>query len=92
MVYILSTMSTNMMERFNDCGWIPMMPMMGFGMLFMALFWVILIVGGVLLAKWLMGQSKMTREESALEILKKRYARGEINKQEFEERRRDLLT
>ena len=92
MVYILSTMSTNMMERFNDCGWIPMMPMMGFGMLFMALFWVILIVGGVLLAKWFMGQSKMTREDSALEILKKRYARGEINKQEFEERKQDLLT
>ncbi len=89
LVIILSTMSANMMERFNDGGW---MPMMVFGMLFMALFWVVLIVGGILLAKWLMGQSKMTQEESALEILKKRYARGEINKQEFEERRRDLLT
>ncbi len=34
-------MNANMMERFYDCGW---MPLMGFGMLFMAVFWVALIV------------------------------------------------
>ncbi len=81
-------MSANMMERMTDCGW---MPMMVFGMLFMALFWVALIVGIVLVVKWLMGQGGASREDSALDILKKRYARGEINKQEFEERKRDLL-
>ncbi len=81
-------MSANMMERVTDCGW---MPMMGFGMLFMALFWVAFIVGVVLVVKWLMGQGGAAREDSALDILKKRYARGEINKQEFEERKRDLL-
>ncbi len=80
-----------MMEQFNDCGWMPMMPMMWFGMLLMALFWVALIVGVVLVVKWLMGQGGATREDSSLELLKKRYARGEINKQEFEERKRDLL-
>ncbi len=81
-------MNANMMERMTDCGW---MPMMGFGMLFMALFWVALIVGVALLVKWFMGQGGVAREDSALDILKKRYARGEINKQEFEERKRDLL-
>jgi len=29
--------------------------------------------------------------ESAIEILKKRYARGEINKEEFEEKKKDLV-
>jgi len=77
------------MEQFNDCGW---MPMMGFGMLFMALFWVALIVGVVLVVKWLMGQGGASREDSALDILNKRYARGVIDRQEFEERKRDLLT
>ncbi len=32
-----------------------------------------------------------THVESALEILKKRYARGEINKQEFEEKKKGLV-
>ncbi len=81
-------MSANMMERMTDCGG---MPTMGFGMLFMALLRVALIVGVVLVVKWLMGQGGAAREDSALDILKKRYARGEINNQEFEERKRDLL-
>ncbi len=45
-------MSDHMMEQMMDSGW---MPMIGFGMLFMALFLVALIVGGVLMVKWLMG-------------------------------------
>ncbi len=71
----------------TDCGW---MPMMGPGLLLMVLFWVFVIVGVVYLVRWLMGQGIAGRPESSLDILKKRYARGEINKQEFEEMRQDL--
>lgn len=71
----------------TDCGW---MPMMGVGLLFMVLFWVLVISGVVYLVRWLMGQGVTGRPDSSLEILKKRYARGEISKQEFEEMRRDV--
>lgn len=65
-----------------DCGW---MPMMGLGLLFMVLFWAFVIAGVIYLVRWLMGQGLASRPESSLDILKKRYARGEISKQEFEE-------
>ncbi len=81
-----------MMERMMGCESMAMTPMMWFGMLLMALFWVALIVGVVLVVKWLIGQGGASREDSALDILNKRYARGVIDRQEFEERKRDLLT
>jgi len=76
------------MERLTDCSW---MPMMGIGILGMVLFWAVLIAGIVFFVRWFLGHNVINREESALEILKKRYARGEMNKQEFEERKRDLV-
>lgn len=71
----------------TDCGW---MPMMGLGLLLMVLFWVFVIAGIIYLVKWLMSQRIATRPESSLEVLKSRYARGEITKLEFEEMRRVL--
>lgn len=52
---------------------------------------VIVIIG--LFIAWLnRKQSTMTSGKTALDILKKRYAKGEIDKQEFETKKRDLLT
>jgi putative membrane protein len=66
-----------------------------FGMILMAAFWIAVIVGIVFLIRWLVvstgtGSRKASSNDSALEILKRRYAQGEINKQEFEEKKKDL--
>ncbi|HSQ82688.1 MAG TPA: SHOCT domain-containing protein [Casimicrobiaceae bacterium] len=65
-----------------------------FGMIWMLLWWVLIILGIVLLAKWLFrrpqGGGGHAPGNRALEILRERYARGEIDKKEFEERKRDL--
>ena len=64
----------------------------GFGMIGMLLWWLLIILGIVLLAKWLFGGGPGggRSQNRALEILRERYARGEIDRKEFEERKRDL--
>jgi putative membrane protein len=72
----------------------PMMFMWGAGglimMLMMLVFWGLVIAGLVVGLRWLIGQGRSTGRDEALEILRQRYARGEIDKQEFEGRKRDL--
>jgi putative membrane protein len=59
-------------------------------MLFMLVFWGLIIVGLVLGLRWLVTQGRESRSDTALDILRQRYARGEIDKEEFEARKRDL--
>jgi putative membrane protein len=62
----------------------------GFGILGL-IFLILVIIGLVLLIKYLWESGGAKREqESALEILKKRYARGDISREEFEEKKKDL--
>lgn len=74
-----------------DGGW----SMFFFGPLFMIIFLAILVAAIVLLVKWLggmtgVGPTQQPPANRALDILKERFARGEIDKAEFEERRRLL--
>ncbi|WP_245464890.1 MULTISPECIES: SHOCT domain-containing protein [unclassified Mesorhizobium] len=69
--------------------------MMIFGPLFMILFFVVLVAAVLPLGRWLGGPAVMPPHQpppgrTALDILKERFARGEIDKNEFEERRRVL--
>jgi len=80
-------------ERFYEWYW-KMHPMWwGWGLAMMAivfLFWALVIVGLIVGIRWLVGQGRVSRSDSALEILRQRYARGEINKEEFEGKKKDL--
>ena len=94
--------SNTFAQHRGDYGdWYPGHWMMGgsgmgwFGMIFMIIFWGLVIVGLIFLIKWLIQTTKgekdiIRRSASALDILKERYARGEINREEFEKMKRDL--
>jgi len=59
----------------------------------MIVFWVLVIVGIVLLVKWAATGTRAphgTTQETALEVLQKRYARGEITREQFVQMREDL--
>jgi putative membrane protein len=59
-------------------------------MMFMALAWLVVIVGVVAVVWWLVRTVTPRRRDDALAILRERYARGEISREEYESRRRDL--
>jgi putative membrane protein len=66
---------------------------MGLGMLAMLAFWGALIVGVVLLVRWLLTASSgpgPRSPETALEVLRRRYAAGEISREEYLQMRQEL--
>lgn len=74
-------------------GWDHMMGYGGYGGMFM---WLILIIFVVVIVYFVFERSKKTGNkdrlsgESPTDILKKRYAKGEITKEEFETIKRDI--
>jgi putative membrane protein len=85
----------------NNQGWHMGPGMMGaggmgwFGGVFMIVFWILILVGLVFFIKWLIqstgsGRAGGSSSNRALEILKERYARGDIDKAEFETMKLDL--
>jgi putative membrane protein len=69
----------------------PMWGLWGIGMmLFMLVFWGVVVAGIIITVRWLMHQGRGSRSDGALDILRERYARGEIDREEFLARKRDL--
>ena len=62
----------------------------------MLLFWALVIGGGALLLVWLFRQGRPPEAPpgphgpQALDILRERYARGEITREQYQQMRRDL--
>ena len=66
-----------------------------FGGILMIVFWILILVGLIFLIKWLIQSTSRDKTTGSggnrsLEILKERYARGEIDKEEFESKKKDL--
>jgi putative membrane protein len=65
----------------------------GQGWIFMILWWVLILVAIVALVRWFLSSSSSRRDaggRSAMDILKERYARREIDREEYEQKRHDL--
>ena len=73
---------------------------MPFGWIFMLAFWGVIILAIIALARGGLGRGQMCghdhepdapeNKKNPLEILKERYAKGEIDKKKFEEKKKDL--
>ena len=64
-------------------------------MFLMPIFWLLIIAGAIMVivsaAQSGSGTTPSQPAETALDILKKRYARGEIGTKEYEEKRSELI-
>jgi len=65
-----------------------------FGPIFMIIVWGLIIFAIIMFVRMMAGHQdrhgSQTSEDSAMRILKERYAKGEIDKKEYEEKKNDL--
>jgi putative membrane protein len=74
------------MMHWGDYGW-----GMGYGWIFMIIFWALAILGVIYVVQALArGGKGAEQRETPLDTLKKRYAKGEITKQQFERMKDDI--
>jgi len=79
-------------QRPYDWGMHYMWGATGIGMMLMMLVFFGLVIAALVLGiRWLVTQGRESRSDSALDILRQRYARGEIDKDQFEALKRDLV-
>ncbi|HEX8974597.1 MAG TPA: SHOCT domain-containing protein [Patescibacteria group bacterium] len=85
-------------------GYYPHMGYLGYGFglgwIFMLIFWILVIWAIIALVRGFSGGHWHDRhcthcgegmEDSAMKTLRERYAKGEINKEEFESKKKDLM-
>jgi putative membrane protein len=76
-----------MWNGFGEMGW----GWIGLGVVHMLLFWVLVILGIVFLVRLLSGAAPpATGGGRALEILRERYARGELTREQYEQMKKEL--
>lgn len=66
-------------HMYNGMGW--------GGGLYMLIIFVLVVIGGIAVARWAL---RPGGGENALAILKRRYAQGEITKEQFEAMKKDI--
>ena len=82
---------TSMMNGYGYGG--SMMGYGGFGFPFQILWWVLIALVIVAVARWFSGGSgQWGRGTSALDVLNDRYAKGEIDKEEFDYKKKDITS
>lgn len=76
-----------MFGQYDHWGW----GMMGGGFIFMILFWFLIVIGTIYLIKVVfVKDSDSGATDKAMNILREKYAKGEISEKEFEKKKRIL--
>ena len=75
-----------MWNGFEGMGW----GLIGLGVVHMVLFWALAILALVAIVKWLSAGAAPFDQTRAIDILKARYAKGELTREQFAQLKREL--